>query len=301
MFRVLGDTLEIFPSSREMIYSLDFFDETLDRIRIREPLTNRILESVENIVVFPAKHFMTSRSMADEIIPKIRHELDERVAHFQHIGKLVEAERIKMRTEYDIEMLQETGYVSGIENYSLYMANRPLGTPPSTLIDFFPKDALCFVDESHISLPQIGGMYAGDRARKTNLIEYGFRLPSAYENRPLQFHEFEERVGQTLYISATPAKYEIEKSSVVAEQIIRPTGLLDPQIILEEMEYVADSLLGHIQKVCERGERALITTITKKSSEELAEFLAGNGVKVKYLHSEIDTIERLEILRDLRV
>lgn len=223
MFRVLGDTLEIFPSSREMIYSLDFFDETLDRIRIREPLTNRILESIESVVVFPAKHFMTSRSMADEIIPKIRHELDERVAHFQHIGKLVEAERIKMRTEYDIEMLQETGYVSGIENYSLYMSNRPLGTPPSTLIDFFPKDALCFVDESHISLPQIGGMYAGDRARKTNLIEYGFRLPSAYENRPLQFHEFEQKVGQALYISATPAKYELEKSSVVAEQIIRPT------------------------------------------------------------------------------
>lgn len=301
MFRVMGDTLEIFPSSQELIYSLDFFDDTLDRIRIRQPLTNRLLESVDEVLIFPAKHFMTSRSMEDEVIPKIKMELDERIAHFQSIGKIVEAERIKMRTEYDIEMLQETGYVSGIENYSLYMSNRPFGSPPSTLMDFFPKDALCFIDESHITLSQIGGMYAGDRARKTNLIEYGFRLPSAYENRPLKFEEFESKIHQALYISATPREEELKRSAVVAEQIIRPTGLLDPEIEIEDMEYVADSLLEHIRRVRARGERALITTITKKSSEELAEYLAGNGVKVKYLHSEIETIERLEILRDLRM
>jgi excinuclease ABC subunit B len=231
----------------------------------------------------------------------IRAELDERIDFFKKSGKLLEAERIKMKTEYDLEMLQEVGYVNGVENYSMYLSRRVPGMMPSTLLEFFPKNYITFIDESHISIPQVGGMYAGDRARKLNLVDYGFRLPSAMENRPLKFEEFESKLMQAVFVSATPSKYEAQVQSEVHEQIIRPTGLLDPIIHIEDMEYMVDSLMREIMAARARGERSLVTTLTKKSSEELAEYLASNGVKVKYLHSEIETIERLEILRDLRM
>lgn len=301
MFRVSGDILEIYPSSSEHILVLDFFGDILEGMFWKEALTNERIEVVETATVFPAKHFVTSPDLVAEVIPMIRAELDERIDFFKKSGKLLEAERIKMKTEYDLEMLQEVGYVNGVENYSMYLSRRVPGMMPSTLLEFFPKDYIAFIDESHISIPQVGGMYAGDRARKLNLVDYGFRLPSAMENRPLKFEEFESKLVQAVFVSATPSKYEAQVQSEVHEQIIRPTGLLDPLIAIEDMEYMVDSLMREIMAARGRGERSLITTLTKKSSEELAEYLAGNGVKVKYLHSEIETIERLEILRDLRM
>ncbi len=301
MFHVLGDMLEIWPSSSEEILRLEFFGDTLERITKTEYLTHRILEEKKEVVIFPAKHFVTSKSMVDAIMPKVKQELENQIAYFQSMGKLVEAERIKMRVEYDMEMLAEVGYVNGIENYSMYLSGRIPWLPPSTLIDFFPENHLTFIDESHITIPQIRGMYAGDRARKENLVGYGFRLPSALENRPLRFEEFEKKLTDTIYVSATPGPYEYEHSTVIAEQVIRPTGLLDPHISVEDMEYMVDSLMRHIAAARSRGERAIITTITKKSSEDLARYLAENGLKVRYLHSEIETLERLEILRDYRM
>ena len=227
--------------------------------------------------------------------------MEEQVRFFTENGKLVEAERIKMRVEYDMEMLGEVGYVNGIENYTMYLGNRNPGEPPATLMEFFPEGFLTFIDESHITIPQIGGMYAGDRARKENLVGYGFRLPSAMENRPLRFEEFEQKIGQAIFVSATPSRYEAAHEKVVVEQVIRPTGLLDPEITIEDMEYMVDSLMRNIAAAKSRGERSLITTITKKSSEDLANYFAENGLKVRYLHSEIETIERLEILRDYRM
>lgn len=301
MFRVLGDTIEIFPSSSEHILVLDFFGDELERILWKEALTNEPIEVIHSVNLFPAKHFVASADTVAEMVPLIKAELDERVRFFTANGKLLEAERIKMKTEYDLEMLQEVGYVNGVENYSMYLSRRTPGMIPSTLLEFFPKNFLTFIDESHITIPQIGGMYAGDRARKMNLVEYGFRLPSALENRPLQFNEFEQKIGQTVFVSATPSKYEAAQNCGIFEQIIRPTGLLDPTIEIEDMEHMVDSIMQQLVIARNRGERALITTLTKKSSEELAEYLASNGIKVRYLHSEIETIERLEILRDLRL
>ena len=300
MFAVKGDMLEIWPSSSEEIYRLEFFGDTLDRITKTEHLTHRLIEEREEIVIFPAKHFVTSKSVIEDMLPKVKAEMESQVEYFQNAGKLVEAERIKMRVEYDMEMLSEVGFVNGIENYSMYLSSRAPGDAPSTLMDFFPKDYLMFVDESHMTIPQIGGMYAWDRARKENLVNYGFRLPSALENRPLQFAEFEKKSGQTIFVSATPGKYEYAQDSIIAEQIIRPTGLIDPSIMIEDMEYMVDSLMRNISQAIGRGERSIVTTITKKSSEDLATYLRENGMKVRYLHSEIETLERLEILRDFR-
>ncbi|MDD2916560.1 MAG: excinuclease ABC subunit UvrB [Candidatus Gracilibacteria bacterium] len=300
-FRIQGDTLDIFPASSELFYSIEFFGDDIERIVQKVPITNEIITSFDEITIFPAKHFISTGTTIEEVIPKIKEELDERLEFFKSQNDFVKIERLKTKVEYDLEMMQEVGYVNGIENYSMYLSKRLPGSSPTTLIDFFPEGFLTFIDESHISIPQIGGMYAGDRARKENLIENGFRLPSAFENRPLRFEEFEKKMNQTIFVSATPSKYEASHSESTVEQIIRPTGLLDPEISIEDMEYVADSLMGHIQSAIKRGERFLITTITKKSSEELAEYLASNGIKVRYLHSEIETIERLEILRDLRL
>lgn len=300
-FRIQGDTLDIFPASSELFYSIEFFGDDIERIVQKVPITNEIVTSFDEITIFPAKHFISTGTTIEEVIPKIKQELDERLEFFKSQNDYVKIERLKTKVEYDLEMMQEVGYVNGIENYSMYLSKRKPGDAPTTLIDFFPQGFLTFIDESHISIPQIGGMYAGDRARKENLIDNGFRLPSAFENRPLRFEEFEKKIGQTVFVSATPSKYEAEHSQATVEQIIRPTGLLDPEITVEDMEYVADSLMGHIQAAIKRNERFLITAITKKSSEELAEYLSDNGIKVRYLHSEIETIERLEILRDLRL
>lgn len=301
MFLVKWDILEIWPSSSESIIRLEFFGDTLERISRIEHLTHHLIEDMDEIVIFPAKHFVTEKGVIESVLPKIKSEMEAQVEFFQSQWKLVEAERIKLRVEYDMEMLAEVGYVNGIENYSMYLGNRNLWEPPATLMEFFPENFLTFVDESHMTIPQIGGMYAGDRARKENLVNYGFRLPSAMENRPLRFEEFEQKIGQTVFVSATPSKYEAEHQKIVAEQVIRPTGLLDPEIQIEDMEYMVDSLMRNIQAATERWERSLITTITKKSSEDLATYLAEHGVKVRYLHSEIETIERLEILRSYRL
>ncbi|HRI36412.1 MAG TPA: excinuclease ABC subunit UvrB [bacterium] len=300
MFRILGDTIDIFPRSREEYYSIEFFGDEIERIVRKEPITNRLIAEESMIAIFPAKHFVTTEATVADVVPQIRAEMEERIKHFTDAGDLLRAERIKTRVEYDLEMLSEVGYVNGIENYSRFFARRSAGEAPSTLLDFFPKDFLTFIDESHITIPQVGGMYAGDHARKESLIENGFRLPSAFDNRPLKFDEFESRLGQRIYVSATPADYELGKSEAIAEQVIRPTGLLDPEIEIADMEYMVDDLMGRMRTVIGRGERILVTTITKKSSEELSEYFASNGLKVRYLHSEIETVERLEILRDLR-
>lgn len=246
MFLVKGDILEIWPSSSESIVRLEFFGDELEKIRKTEHLTHTILETLESVTIFPAKHFVTEKGIIEAVLPKIKHEMEEQVKYFTENGKLVEAERIKMRVEYDIEMLGEVGYVNGIENYSMYLGNRNPGEAPATLMEFFPEGFLTFIDESHITIPQIGGMYAGDRARKENLVNYGFRLPSAMENRPLRFEEFESKIGQTIFVSATPSKYEAAHEEQIVEQVIRPTGLLDPIITIEDMEFMVDSLMRNI-------------------------------------------------------
>ena len=299
-FHVLGDTIEIYPSSSETIWTLEFFWDELDKITRRHPLTWEVFENRQKIRVFPAKHTVTTADKINQIVPLIQKELEDRLKIFAENWEIVKAERIKTKVEYDIEMMLETGYVNGIENYSMYLSNRKPGDSPSTLLSFFPKDFLTFIDESHMTVPQIGWMYAWDRARKQNLIENWFRLPSAFENRPLRFEEFEKLTGQTVYVSATPADYEINNSAIVVEQIIRPTWLLDPNIEVKDMNFMVDDIMSNIMEARNRDERVLITTITKKSSEQLAEYLASNWIKVRFLHSEVETLERLEILRDLR-
>ena len=300
-FRVRGDTLEVMPAYTETAYRIEFWGDEIDRITEIDPLTGEIIAHHEQIEIFPAKHFITPEERLQKAIADIEAELEERLKELRAAGKLVEAQRLEQRTRYDIEMLREVGYCSGIENYSRHLSQRLPGTPPWTLIDYFPPDFLCFIDESHMTIPQLRGMYHGDRSRKETLVEYGFRLPSALDNRPLTFEEFKERLNQVVYVSATPGPYEREVSEQIVELLIRPTGLLDPKVEVRPTKGQIEDLVGEIRKRVARGERALVTTLTKRMAEDLAEYLQDLGIRVHYLHSEIDTIERVEILRDLRL
>lgn len=299
-FRVRGDTVEIVPIYGEETVRVEFFGDVIDRITLIDSLTGRTVEEKEKVVIYPATHFITSRSRLDKAIESVKKELEERLELLRKNGKLLEAQRLEQRTKYDLEMMEELGYCKGIENYSRYLTDREPGEPPYTLIDYFPDDFLIIVDESHQTIPQIGGMYNGDRSRKETLVEHGYRLPSALDNRPLKFNEFEERINQIIYTSATPGPYEYEHSEQVVEQIIRPTGLVDPEIEVRPIENQVDDLLNEIEKVTDRNERVLITTLTKKMAEELSDYFIGVGVKARYLHSEIDTLDRVKILRQLR-
>ena len=300
-FRVRGDTVDIFPAYRDTAVRVEFWGETVERITEIDPLTGEILEERQAIDIYPAKHFVTTAEAMTQAITRIESELEERLAGLRAQDKLLEAQRLEQRTLYDIEMMREIGYCSGIENYSRHLSDRKAGEPGWTLIDYFPDDYLLVVDESHMMVPQVRGMYNGDRARKEVLVEYGFRLPSALDNRPLQFHEFEERVYQVLYTSATPGPYERQVSAQIVDQIIRPTGLVDPEVVIRPTKGQIDDLIGEIRGRVKQGQRALVTTLTKRMSEDLADYLAELGMKVHYLHSEIHTLERVEILRDLRL
>ena len=301
-FRVRGDILEIFPASNdERAIRIEFFGDEIDRITERDYVTGKIVGTRNHVVIFPASHYVTTPERVEKAVIEIEKELEERVKSFKDDDKLLEAQRIEQRTKYDIEMLKEIGFCQGIENYSRHITGRKPGEKPYTLMDFFPDDYLIIVDESHVTVPQVRGMYAGDRSRKTSLIDNGFRLPSAYDNRPLNFDEFEENINQILFVTATPGSYELEHSTTIAEQIIRPTGLLDPIVEVRPINNQIDDLVVEINKVIEKDERVLITTLTKKMSEDLTNYLKEIGIKVKYLHSDIDTLERVEIIRDLRL
>lgn len=300
-FRARGDTLDIFPaSSSSSGIRVEFFGDEIDKIREFDVLTGNILSTRNHVSIFPASHFATSKDRLEIAIKKIEEELENTVKEFVSEEKLLEAQRIKQRTNFDIEMMREIGYCSGIENYSRVLDGRAAGTPPQTLIDYFPGDFLLFIDESHVTLPQVKAMYGGDRSRKDNLVGYGFRLPCAFDNRPLKFDEFEGKMNQTLFVSATPAQYELDHSTNVAEQIIRPTGLLDPEIIVKPIKGQIDDLYGNIRETIDKGFRVLVTTLTKKMSEDLTDYLKEMGIKTEYLHSSIDTMKRMEIIRDLR-
>ncbi len=300
-FRVRGDVLDIFPaSSTNKGIKVEFFGDEIDRIREFDILTGNIISGRKHVSIFPASHFATSKENLERAISQIEFELEERLRELKDEDKLLEAQRLKQRTNFDIEMMREVGYCTGIENYSRILDGRAKGTPPQTLIDYFPDDFLFFIDESHVTLPQIKAMYGGDRSRKTSLVEYGFRLPSAYDNRPLRFEEFEDKLNQVLFVSATPGVYENEHSANIAEQIIRPTGLLDPKIIIRPVKGQIDDLYSEINRTTERGFRTLVTTLTKKMAEDLTKYLKELGVKTTYLHSDIITMERMEIIRDLR-
>lgn len=301
-FRVRGDVLEIFPAaSTDKAVRIEFFDDEIDRITEINVITGEIIGELSHISIFPASHYTTTPERLESAIKGIREELGERYAWFNEHNRLVEAQRILQRTNYDLEMLQEMGYCTGIENYTRHINGISAGSPPYTLIDYFPDDFLMIADESHVSIPQIGGMSAGDRARKKNLVDYGFRLPSAYDNRPLTFQEFESKIHQMVFTTATPGPYEKKHSEQIVEQLIRPTGLLDPKISVRPIKGQIDDLLGEIRETTSHRERVLITTLTKKMAEDLTDYLKDNGVRVRYLHSDIDTIERMEILRDLRL
>src|SRR6266850_373178 len=300
-FRVMGDTLEIQPSYEELAVRVEFFGDDVDRITELDPLTGEVLAERDRIDIYPARHFVTPREKMMEAIKDIEEELVVRVKELEDRGRLLEAQRLSQRTRFDLEMLRETGTCAGVENYSRHLARRPAGSRPWTLLDYFPPDFLMFIDESHISMPQVRGMYFGDRSRKEILVDYGFRLPSALDNRPLTFAEFEQRLDQAIYVSATPGPYEAERSAQKVDQIIRPTGLVDPEIEVRPTDRQIDDLLGELRTRVERGQRAIVTTLTKKMAEDLADYLREMGIKVQYLHSEIETIERVEILRDLRL
>ena len=302
MFRVRGDTIEVWPAYwRDTAIRVEFFGDEVDRISEINVVTGAPIRRLEHIPIYPASHYITPREKMGAAIQELYRELEERVAFFESNNMLVEAQRIKQRTMYDIEMLQELGHCSGIENYSRVIAGRPVGSAPMTLLDYFPKDFLMFIDESHVTLPQVHAMYNGDKARKTTLVDYGFRLPCAFDNRPLKFEEFEERLNQVIYVSATPGEYERTRSGQVAEQVIRPTGLLDPNVDVRPVEGQIDDLIGEVNTRVARGERVLVTTLTKKMAEDLTAYLKNVGIKVQYMHHDIDTIERQEIIRDLRL
>lgn len=302
MFRVRGDTVEIFPAyATDKAIRVEFFGDEVDRISEVNVVTGAPVRYLNHAAIYPASHYVVSRDKMARAIDDIRAECAARVKYFQDNGKLLEAQRISQRTNYDIEMMQELGYCSGIENYSRIISNRPAGSAPMTLLDYFPKDFLLFVDESHVTLPQVRAMYRGDHARKESLVEYGFRLPSAYDNRPLKFEEFQERINQAVYVSATPGDYERERAGQIAEQIIRPTGLLDPEISVRPIEGQIDDLISEINIRIEKGQRTLVTTLTKKMAEDLTEYLGAAGIKCRYMHHDIGAIERMEIIRSLRL
>ena len=302
MFRVRGDTVEVWPAYwKDTAIRVEFFGDEIDRISEINVVTGSPIRRLNNIPIWPATHYVTPKEKMDAAVQEIYRELEERVAFFEGEGKLIEAQRVKQRTMYDIEMMQELGYCSGIENYSRVIEGRPVGSPPHTLLDYFPEDFVLFIDESHVTLPQVRAMYNGDRARKTTLVDYGFRLPCAFDNRPLKFPEFEQRLNQVIYVSATPGEYERTRSGQVVEQVIRPTGLLDPRIEVRPVEGQIDDLIGEINQRTARKERVLVTTLTKKMAEDLTTYLQGAGIRVRYMHHDIDTIERMEIIRDLRL
>jgi excinuclease ABC subunit B len=300
-FRIRGDTLEIQPAYEELALRVEFFGDDIERIIQIDPLTGELLSELESVDIYPAKHFVTSHEKLMTAIESIKQELEERLSELKKQEKLLEAARLEARTNYDIEMLQEAGYCAGVENYSRHLAGRPAGSPPWTLLDYFPDDFLLFIDESHMTLPQIRGMYHGDISRKQTLVDYGFRLPSALDNRPLNFNEFQQRINQVIYTSATPAEYEYKHSQQVVEQLVRPTGLLEPTVEVKPTKGQIDDLLHQIKIRVDRGERCLVTTLTKRMAEELADYLLEMGVKTHYLHSEVETLGRVEILRDLRL
>ncbi len=301
-FRVRGDVVEIFPAyAGETVIRVEFFGDEIDRITEINPLTGELKNVVNHVAIYPASHYIIPRERMAEAIERVREEMEERVKFFESEGKLLEAQRIRQRTTYDMEMLQEVGICKGIENYSRVLAGRPAGSTPCTLLDYFPEDFLLFVDESHVTLPQVRGMFAGDHARKKTLIDFGFRLPSAYDNRPLNFEEFYSHVGQAVFVSATPGPLEKEKAARIVEQVIRPTGLLDPPVSVRPVEGQIDDLMEEIRLRVERKERVLVTTLTKKMAEDLTAYLDGNGVKVRYMHHDIDTMQRMQIIRDLRL
>ncbi|MEE8639841.1 MAG: excinuclease ABC subunit UvrB [bacterium] len=300
-FRVRGDVVDVFPAYEDEALRVEFAGDVVENVWRLEPIAARKLQPLERVAIYPAKHFVTARDKMDRALVAIERELEERLAWFRKRDKVVEAQRLETRTRHDVELLREIGYCPGIENYSRQLAARAEGERPYCLLDYFPEKWLCIVDESHVTLPQVRGMYNGDRARKEVLVEHGFRLPSALDNRPLRFDEFEELVPQLVYMSATPAPYELEHSSQVAEQLIRPTGLVDPPVVVKPAEGQVDDLVGELRDVVSRNERALVTTLTKRMAEDLAEYLAGLDFNVKYLHSELDAIERVEVLRDLRL
>ena len=301
-FRVRGDTVEIYPAYwRDRALRVEFFGDEIDRISEFHPTTGQSLRTLAHTVIYPASHYVVTRDKMERAISEIEVELAEREAYFRSVGKAVEEQRIHQRTRYDIEMMRELGYCTGIENYSRVIGGRPVGSPPMTLLDYFPKDFLLFVDESHVTLPQVHAMYNGDRARKQSLVEYGFRLPCAFDNRPLKFEEFEQRVHQRVYVSATPGDYERDRAGQIVEQVIRPTGLLDPRVEVRPVEGQIDDLLAEINARAARDERVLVTTLTKKMAEDLTEYLKGVGVRVRYMHADVETLERMELIRDLRL
>jgi excinuclease ABC subunit B len=300
-FRVKGDVVEVQPAYSETAYRITFFGDDVEAITHFDPLTGEVLSKYDQITVFPATQYVTSKPTIERAVDEIKHELNEQIKQFEAEGKMLEAHRIRQRTEYDLEMMQELGFCNGIENYSRILDGRPPGSAPHTLLDYFPKDYLVFVDESHQSVPQIGGMYEGDRSRKQTLVDFGFRLPSALDNRPLRFDEFLAKVPQMVFVSATPGAYELRHSTRVAEQLIRPTGVVDPEVELRPTKNQIDDLLGEIRQRETLGERVLVTTLTKKMSEDLTDYLLESGVKARYLHSEIDTLERIQIIRELRL